>query len=145
MSQHEEDGSIVCGFCGVSFDVHEVLSPNCEVNSPQQEHPYKLPGGAQRTERAPRYDLIPPAGLRRVAARFALGAEKHGEGNWLKSLNTREDARAFCYEAYNHLQEHLQKMLEHRHPNDDDLAAAGWAVLTLIHVEEKFKCRWIDL
>lgn len=102
-----------------------------------------LPGGAKRSERAPAYHLIPPAGLRRIAQRFALGAEVHGEGNWLKSLDTREHALSFSKEAYNHLQEHLQKMLEG--VPDDHLAAVGWAVLTLMAVEEKFKCNWTRL
>lgn len=29
MSAHEEDGDLVCPVCGVTFDCHEVLSPEC--------------------------------------------------------------------------------------------------------------------
>lgn len=34
MSQHEDDASNLCELCGVSFDVHEQLSPNCKANFP---------------------------------------------------------------------------------------------------------------
>ena len=30
MSQWEEDASLVCSKCGVTFDCHEVLSPDCD-------------------------------------------------------------------------------------------------------------------
>lgn len=31
MSQHEDDGSIFCEYCGVTFDCHAELSPHCGV------------------------------------------------------------------------------------------------------------------
>jgi hypothetical protein len=29
MSQHDEDGAMVCAKCGITFDCHGALSPNC--------------------------------------------------------------------------------------------------------------------
>ena len=30
MSAHEEDGNLVCPVCEVTFDIHEVMSPECK-------------------------------------------------------------------------------------------------------------------
>lgn len=106
---------------------------------------YELPGGATRSEKAPAYDMIPPEGLRRIARRFALGAEKHGAHNWKRSLETEADAAAFCREAYNHMLEHALKLASGECPEDDHLGAIGWAVVALAHVERKFMKRWTEL
>jgi len=89
--------------------------------------------------------MIPPTALRRVARRYDLGAEKHGEGNWLQSLTSEENALAFCKEAYNHLVEHQMKMQGGLEPGDDHLAAIGWAVFALMAVEEKYGKPWTEL
>ncbi len=36
MSAHEEDGSKLCDECGVSYDIHEYLSPRCRANMSSQ-------------------------------------------------------------------------------------------------------------
>lgn len=36
MSAHEHDGSNPCSACGVTFDVHEALSPACEGEAKQE-------------------------------------------------------------------------------------------------------------
>jgi len=104
--------------------------------------PFSLPGGATRSEKAPRYDLIPHEGIRRIANRFSLGAEKHGEGNWRLSVVNEKDARQFCIEAYNHMVEHAAKMASGDYPEDDHLGAIGWAVTVLSYCEERFGKRW---
>ena len=104
-----------------------------------------LPGGATRSEEAPRYDLVPREGIRRIALRYALGAKKHGEGNWKLSVQNEENAREFCIAAYNHMLEHAQKMANGEDPEDDHLGAIGWAVTVLAHCEEKFGKRWTQL
>ena len=38
-------------------------------------------GGATRTVKSERYDLIPPEAEAALARRFGLGAQRHGEGN----------------------------------------------------------------
>jgi len=39
MSQWDEDGSLVCSRCGVTFDVHEWLNPDCpgDEGEPEKE------------------------------------------------------------------------------------------------------------
>lgn len=106
---------------------------------------YKLSGGATRSEKAPRYDLVPREGIRRIANRFELGAEKHGAGNWMLSLQNETDARQFCIEAYNHLLEHAQKMAGGENPEDDHLGAIGWAVTVLSFCEKTFQKKWTSI
>lgn len=45
-------------------------------------------GGAVRDtdDGKPRYDLIPPTALRRVAMHYANGAKKYNEHNWTKGI-----------------------------------------------------------
>jgi hypothetical protein len=106
---------------------------------------YKLAGGTTRSEKAPAYHLVPPAGPRRTALRFGLGAEIHGAYNWLKSLSDETNARAFAEEAFNHMQEHMNRMAACVDPQDDHLGAIGWAQAALAHVEEVFGKPWTEL
>lgn len=55
--------------------------------------------GAKSSEEAPRYDLIPPASLRRQARRMAEGAASHGERNYERGAT---DA-TFVQDRINHL------------------------------------------
>lgn len=103
---------------------------------------YRLPGGATRSGRAPAYHLVPPDGLQRTAQRFALGAERHGAWNWQQSLDTEAHAYLFCCEAYNHLVDHLFKMVTDQDQHDDHLGAIGWAQTVLAYAEARFKKPW---
>jgi hypothetical protein len=58
--------------------------------------------GAQSSEEAPRYDLIPLASLKRQAQRMAEGAASHGEQNYEKGAT---DA-TFVRDRVNHLLGH---------------------------------------
>lgn len=105
-------------------------------------------GGSTRSEQAPAYHLIPTVGIRRIAYRFGMGAERHGEGNWKKSIHAGEsEARAFCQEAYNHMIEHAMKMANrHRDSDsDDDLGAIGWAVCAISYAEDVWRKPWTEL
>lgn len=79
--------------------------------------------GAASSGMKPRYDLIPPFALKRIAERFSLGAAKYGDNNWMKGVNDRE----FILDRLNHAVEHLYNVINGiHHPvdsNDDDLAA----------------------
>jgi hypothetical protein len=46
--------------------------------------------GAKRDTQTgkPRYDLIPPGPLKRLAELMARGAEKYGDGNWTQGMPT---------------------------------------------------------
>jgi hypothetical protein len=74
-----------------------------------------------------RYDLISPVGLRRLAARYAMGAERYGDHNYLKGIPASN--------IVNHLMAHLENYRAGRR-DDDHLAAIAWGAFTLMHYEE---------
>ena len=107
---------------------------------------YAIEGGSTRSEKALAYHLIPGAGLRRIASRFGLGAEIHGEGNWQKSIHESEpSARAFCQEAYNHMIEHAFKVANRHGDEDDHLGAIGWAVCAISYAEAVHGKGWTEM
>ncbi len=76
----------------------------------------------------PRYDLIPPEALKRLAELYARGAAKYGEGNFEKGMPFRR--------VYASLLRHLFSwaMAEH---DEDHLAAVAWNAFALMFYEEK--------
>ena len=74
-----------------------------------------------------RYDLIPFVALRRLAARYGLGAEIHGDRNWEGGVPASETA--------NHAVQHLFKWLAGDR-SEDHLAAAAWGCFALMYYEE---------
>lgn len=100
-----------------------------------------FPSGAKRSEKIkPRYDLIPSAPLRRLAERYALGADKYGEWNWQRGLSDPQ----FLKDGFNHIIDHLQKakdsfLLGLQNSLDDDLAGAAWGCFMLMQAQEEAK------
>jgi hypothetical protein len=105
---------------------------------------HTFPSGAKRSELKPRYDLIPSVPLRRLAARYAMGAERYGEYNWQKGLPISD--------TLNHVLDHLLKYRERYYQQhhqglvpqgtpDDDLAAAAWGCFTLMWYEENNRAK----
>lgn len=78
----------------------------------------------------PRYDLIPPHALWRVAMLYARGAQKYGENNWQKGIPSQQMlASAMRHmEAYRRGENH-----------EDHLAAVVWNVLALMQYEAEGK------
>lgn len=74
-----------------------------------------------------RYDLIPPIALRRLAARYKMGADKYGEYNWQKGMPLGV--------VINHLQNHLEKFKLEGCIDDDNLAAIAWGAFALMWYE----------
>lgn len=74
-----------------------------------------------------RFDLISPIGLRRLAARYKMGSDKYGDHNWKKGFKTSD--------VMNHVLTHLNKYLSGDR-TDDNLAAAVWGLVTIMHFEE---------
>jgi hypothetical protein len=76
--------------------------------------PYPAPprkifsSGASSSTEKPWYHLIPLAALKRVAARFEYGAQKHGEVNYRKGF----DDPAFIKDRKNHLIEHVFRYVQ---------------------------------
>lgn len=116
----------------------------CGRTEPREEK-HVLPGGATRSEKAPPYHLIPREGQQRTARRFGLGAKKHGDWNWLKSLTCEADAAVFAYEAYNHGMQHMLKMAIDDDPEDDHLGAIGFMQAVLSNVEAVYGKPWTKL
>ena len=52
----------------------------------------------------PRYDLIPPQVLKRLAELYARGAEKYGENNYQKA-NSPEEYQRFIASAFRHFEQ----------------------------------------
>jgi hypothetical protein len=75
-----------------------------------------------------RYDLVSPYALRRLAARYKMGADKYGDGNYLKGFPV--------HDVLNHTLNHLFLYMAEGNRNDDNLAAAMWNIATIIHFEE---------
>jgi hypothetical protein len=73
------------------------------------------------------YELIPVAGLRRVAKAYALGAIKYEDFNWEKGMPVGD--------LLNHGLKHLQDYLDGK-IKEDDLGHAAWNFLSAIHSHE---------
>lgn len=85
--------------------------------------------GARRDveEDKPRFDLVTPFGLERVAWVYARGAEKYGDNNWQKGMPfTRYLASA---------ERHL-KQFKAGEVDEDHLAQAVWNLLAILHHQE---------
>lgn len=91
--------------------------------------------GATMSEVKERFDLVCPAGLRRLARRYGLGAAKHGDTNYCIAGDKSD--REFMRARLNHLIRHLNDYLQYGNSNDDNLAAIAWAAFTLMHYEER--------
>lgn len=74
-----------------------------------------------------RWDLITPAGLRRLAMTCAEGAKKYGERNWERGLPASD--------LLNHAIRHIYMYLE-GDTAEDHLAHAAWNILAVCHFEE---------
>jgi hypothetical protein len=76
-----------------------------------------------------RFDLIPHLALKRLAARYGMGAQKYGDHNYLKGIPFSN--------IINHMEAHINKFkADPSSASDDDLAAIGWAAFTLMVFQE---------
>jgi hypothetical protein len=109
-----------------------VSACNDEPPNEDDPSPIEFNSGAKRSERVPAYRLIPPTALKRLAQRYALGAEKYGESNWLKGINDPQ----FVQQILDHLAEHVANYTVDGSDRDDNLAAIMWGCAALMVVEE---------
>lgn len=84
--------------------------------------------GAKRDTQVgkPRYDLIPPLPLKRLADLYARGAEKYDDHNWAKGMST---ARILA-SLYRHLEQYRAG-----EKTEDHLAAVAWNAFAIMHFE----------
>lgn len=89
----------------------------------------QFPSGAVRNsdKGKPRYGLIPPQALKRVAMRYTQGAEHYGDNNWEKGMPLKD----FVDSAMRHFE---QWRAGYR--DEDHLAAVVWNILAIIYFEE---------
>ena len=88
---------------------------------------------ALREERNPlkgRYDLIPPASIKRLAVHFALGAKKYSERNWEQGL----PLSTFSDSASRHLAQ-----FQAGENDEDHLAAVLWNVVCLMETARRIE------
>jgi hypothetical protein len=85
--------------------------------------------GARRDvqEGKPRYDLIPPVMLRRLADLYARGAEKYGENNYQKGMPFSR--------VYGSMFRHMMQYREGE-PTEDHLSAVIWNATALMYYED---------
>lgn len=75
-----------------------------------------------------RYDLLPPAAIKRIADVYERGAIKYAERNWEKGIPISR-----CIDsALRHVFQYLDGQRD-----EDHLAQAAWNLLACMHFEEK--------
>jgi len=98
----------------------------------------RFPSGAKRTDRKPRFDLIPFEFLEAVAEVLTRGAARYGPYNW------KRGEKDFFFDAWNHAFVHLRKFKEGDRSEDHpahlacNVAFMVWAVKSGIISEEDF-------
>lgn len=75
----------------------------------------------------PRYDLISPVGLRRLAETYGEGAQRYGDRNWERGQPVPE--------ILNRVVAHLYTYLSGDR-SEDHLAHAAWGLFAAMHMEE---------
>jgi hypothetical protein len=89
----------------------------------------KFSSGAERDSQIgkPRYDLIPPLPLLRLAELYARGAEKYDDHNWAKGMPTSRILASLLrhIEAY-----------RSGDTTEDHLAAVAWNAFALMHFQD---------
>jgi hypothetical protein len=78
-------------------------------------------------EGKPRFDLIPPLALLRIANHYANGARKYNEWNWSKGMKFSR----FYESALRHLVEYALG-----YENEDHLSAVIFNLMSIIHFQE---------
>ena len=100
------------------------------MSSDLSEQKQQFEGGATRSVKTARFDLVPGCAERRLAERYGLGAVKHGDNNW------RQGGAEFIKGCVNHMQAHLADFKDHGNKDDDNLAAILWGAAALTWFEE---------
>jgi dATP/dGTP diphosphohydrolase len=98
----------------------------------------RFPGGARRTDRKPRFELIPFEFLEALAEVLSAGAVKYGPYNW------KRGEKDFFLDAWNHAFVHLEKFKEGDRSEDHlahlacNAAFLTWAVKKGVVSQEDF-------
>lgn len=95
---------------------------------PAEDDRVEFTSGAVRDKSTgkPRYDLIPPGPLRRLAMVYARGAEKYSPYNWAKGMPTSR----LLESAMRHLEQYRLG-----HEDEDHLGHCVFNLLGLMHFQ----------
>jgi hypothetical protein len=110
-----------------------------QVQPGNQRNTRRFPGGARRSDRKPRFDLIPFEFLASVAEVLTRGARKYGPYNW------KRGHKYFFLDAWNHAFVHLQKFKEGDKREDHlahlacNVAFMVWAVKNGVMSRDDFR------
>jgi len=91
-----------------------------------------FPTGSQRDVREGkgRYDLLPPACIRRLAQLYERGAKKYGDHNWQKGQPLSSTTDSMLRHAFQYLEGDR---------TEDHLAAVAWNAFALMYTEEQIE------
>lgn len=105
------------------------------TTSTGREDIYLSPTGARRDSQAgkPRYELIHPLLLKRLAGLLTRGAEKYGENNWTKGQETDRTLASLLRHTYAYIE---GAELGDGGDREDHLAAIVFNVMSLMVVED---------
>jgi hypothetical protein len=109
------------------------------VGHQNQQNSRRFPGGARRTDRKFRFDLIPFEFLESVAEALTAGAIEYGDYNW------KRGQKDFFLDAWNHAFVHLEKFKEGDRSEDHlghlacNVAFLIWAVKNGVVSQEDFR------
>jgi hypothetical protein len=97
-------------------------------------------GTANRSEKKPNYNQIPHLALRRLAARFSVGAVEYDDPDEARKLrgamNWQGGNEEFYKDAFNHMVDHLYAWKDGDR-SDDHLAAIMWGCAVQMWGEER--------
>ncbi len=121
---------------GANFETHDMYKK--EKEDRQKEKTFITKDSGQREEfesgmvrdtqdDKPRFDLIPPLALKRVAELYGRGAVKYTPFNWAKG----SPFSRFYASAFRHLMQYAMG-----DKSEDHLSAVCFNVLSIIHLEE---------
>jgi len=110
-----------------------------QVQRDNRHNTRRFPGGARRSDRKPRFDLIPFEFLESVAEVLTRGAARYGPYNW------KRGKKDFFLDAWNHTFVHLQKFKEGDTSEDHlghlacNAAFMIWGVKNGVVLQEDFR------
>ena len=100
------------------------------VKDSDKRQNFKTGSKRDTNEGKPRYDLITPIGLYRLAMHYANGAVKYGDDNWTKG----QPLRRYIERSERHIQK-----LQLGYTDEDHEAAIVWNILAYIHTKTMIK------
>lgn len=109
--------------------IAEVLSGYQTLDSGQRE---EFSSGARRDtqQNKPRFELIPVAPLKRLAALYERGAKKYGLGNFQKGIPFMRVMASLLRHAYQFLE---------GDETEDHLSACAWNAFAIMYYQDKIQ------